>query len=124
MTPHPFIRATALGAHRQAMKVLLPFALAFAPSAALADTVTLSPAEIEAAKEAGAERNARDAQLGIEPMRDRKIHGEVGFAVGTGGYAAIFGTAVAPLGDDGVIALSFANEQYGDRRSRRVRRHR
>ena len=74
--------------------------------------VSLTPAQVEAAKEAGAAHHARDAALGVEPVQDRAIHGEVGFAIGTGGYRAVEGSMVAPLGEDGVIALSFASAQY------------
>ena len=80
---------------------------------ALADTITLTPAQIEAAKEAGAAQNAHAASLGQEPVRDRAVHGEVGVSIGTGGYSSIYGTAVAPLGDSGVVAISVAQERYG-----------
>jgi hypothetical protein len=88
------------------------------PATAFADDagtiITLTPAQIESAKEAGAARNARQASDSVDlTPRDRAIHGEVGFAVGTGGYSAIYGTAVAPLGNDGIIALSLANERFG-----------
>jgi hypothetical protein len=83
--------------------------------------IALSPAQVEAAKEAGAARHARDAALGLDPApHDRAIHGEVGFAIGTGGYSAIYGTAIAPLGDKGVIALSIADQRFG--RGSRYRR--
>ncbi len=91
------------------------------PSAALADSgalVTLTPEQVEAAKEAGARRNAEAATLGIEHGRDRAIHGEVGFAIGTGGYNALFGSAYAPIGDDAYLDLSLARAAYGRRRNR------
>ena len=75
--------------------------------------VSLTPAQIEAAKEAGAAQNAHAASLGQEPVRDRAVHGEVGVSIGTGGYSSIYGTAVAPLGDSGVVAISVAQERYG-----------
>jgi hypothetical protein len=43
----------------------------------------------------------------------RKIHGEVGFGIGTGGYSEIFGTMVAPLGDTGYLALSLSQQNGG-----------
>ena len=105
------------------MKATLSLILAAValPSVALADAsvIALTPAEIEAAKEDGARQHANSAIVDSLPTRDRAIHGEVGFAIGTGGYGAIYGTAVAPLGDNGEIAISIANEQYG--RSRRWR---
>jgi hypothetical protein len=53
------------------------------------------------------------------PRRSLPIHGEAGFAVGTGGYTAFFGTVVTPLGDDGFAAFSFETQNYGRNRRRR-----
>jgi hypothetical protein len=54
------------------------------------------------------------------PNSARQVHGEVGFGIGTGGYREVYGTVVAPLGDDAVLALSFdqmsGNQRYGARR--------
>lgn len=100
------------------MKLILAISLALAPAAAFADTIALTPAQAEAAKEAGAARNAQAARLGQEPVRDRAVHGEVGVAIGTGGYSAIFGTAAVPLGEDGLAVISVANEDYGRSRLR------
>jgi hypothetical protein len=56
------------------------------------------------------------------PNPARQVHGEVGFGIGTGGYREVFGTIVAPLGDDGVLAFSFdrqiANTRWHRRSSR------
>lgn len=75
--------------------------------------ISLSPEQVEAAKEAAAERNMKAAALGIDTSAqpDRRPHGEVGVAVGTGGYRSIYGSTVMPLGKDGVLALSFENTQ-------------
>ncbi|WP_162987048.1 hypothetical protein [Sphingomonas paeninsulae] len=100
------------------MKMLLALMLISAPVAAMADTVTLTPEQAEAAKEAGAARNARAAALGLEPGQDKAIHGEMGVAIGTGGYRSVYGTAIVPLGDNATLGLSFANEQYGNGRYR------
>ena len=54
--------------------------------------------------------DASDASI----IPQRKIHGEVGFGIGTGGYSEIFGTMIAPLGDTGYLALSLS-QQNGDR---------
>ena len=93
-------------------------ALSGVAQAAPADTpvgnlVSLTPEQVEAAKEAAAERNMKAAALGIDTgaMPDRSPHGEVGIAVGTGGYRSIYGSTVMPLGKDGVLALSFENTQ-------------
>ena len=44
----------------------------------------------------------------------RKIHGEIGFGIGTGGYSEVFGTVVAPLGGNGVFAFTFAQQNGGN----------
>lgn len=111
--------AKARRAHSATMKLLIALMLIAAPAVAMADTVSLTPEQAEAAKEAGAARNARNAQLGLESGQDRAIHGEMGVAVGTNGYRSMYGTAVVPLGDNAVLGLSFANEQYNDGRYRR-----
>ncbi len=89
--------------------------LALVPALASAETISLSPAQVEAAKESGARLHARDAALGIDSTlsRDRQVHGEVGVAIGTGGASSVFGTVVTPLGDNGVAAISVAQENYG-----------
>ena len=82
----------------------------------------LSPKDAEAVKEAAAERNRNiRPAVGDLEVNDRsspQVHGEVGFAVGTGGYTSIFGTAVMPLGDDAVAAISFERTDFGNRRYR------
>lgn len=103
------------------MKMLLALMLVAAPTMAFADTISLTPEQAEAAKEAGATRNAQDAALGLEPGRDRAIHGEMGVAIGTGGYRSMYGTAIVPLGDSATLGLSFEREQYNDRYGRNRR---
>jgi len=44
------------------------------------------------------------------------IHGEMGFAIGTGGYRSAFGTAVVPLPGDGAAILSFGTDRFGPAR--------
>ena len=102
---------------RRAMKsCLLSVALACGMFPALAygeegTVITLSPAEVEAAKEAGAKAHAQSAALDGVPNRKREIHGEVGFGIGTSGYRSVYGTMVAPLGDAGTVAISMADTQ-------------
>ena len=88
-----------------------------APDAAQADVVRLSPQEREAAIEQGAARAARDAELAGVP--DRKIHGEVGVEIGTGGARAAYGSAVVPLGDAGMAAVAFETDRSNYRFRRR-----
>lgn len=79
----------------------------------------LSAAEVEALKEAAADRNRSTADaLEVNDRTAPQVHGEVGFAVGTGGYTSVFGTAVVPLGSDAVAAISFERAQFNDRRFR------
>ena len=49
----------------------------------------------------------------------RQVHGEFGVAIGTGGYREVFGTAIYPMGDDGVAAISLDFIDLGKRRNRR-----
>lgn len=83
----------------------------------------LSPEQIEAVlAEAAKKREAADGQLApdaLESAPKRQVHGEVGFAVGTGGYREVFGTGIYPLGDDGVAAISLDFVDWGRRRDRR-----
>lgn len=51
--------------------------------------------------------------LGEEP--DRKIHGEVGVAIGTGGYRSGYIHSVMPLGETGTLALTLSQEKNGFR---------
>ena len=57
----------------------------------------------------------------IAPSPKRPVHGEIGFGIGTGGYRSVFGTVVYPVGDEGFVAFSFANSDFGDQ-GRRTRR--
>lgn len=52
---------------------------------------------------------------GVRLPRERKIHGEVGVAVGTGGYRSGYITSVMPLGENGALALTFGQEKNGYR---------
>ena len=88
------------------------------PDPALAGAVhRLSPEQREAAIEAGAARSANTIDGGEGP--DRKIHGEVGVEVGTGGYRAAYGTAVVPVGDTGMAAISVETDRGNYRWRRR-----
>lgn len=53
----------------------------------------------------------RDGQLLDLRREDRQMHGEVGVAVGTGGYRSAYITSVMPLGDKGTLALSVGQEK-------------
>lgn len=48
---------------------------------------------------------------GLVGEPDRRIHGEVGMAIGTGGYRSAYISSVMPLGDNGTLALSIGQEK-------------
>jgi hypothetical protein len=80
-------------------------------------SVRLTPEQREAALEEGAARAAAGLQPG-DPA-DRRIHGEMGVEVGTGGERAAYGMAVIPLGENGAAAVAFETDRVKYRRHRR-----
>lgn len=78
----------------------------------------LSLEDAEAIQEAAAKRNIDRMAMDDRDVPDRKIHGEIGFGAGTGGYTSVFGTAIVPLGDNGIAAFSFERSNFGSRRFR------
>jgi len=72
-------------------------------------TVMLTPEQREAAIEAGAMR-AHDESL-QNGGSDRRVHGEVGVEMGSRGERAAYGTLVAPIGQNGVAAISYGTGQ-------------
>ena len=96
-----------------------------ARAAALALALSAAPVLADQVYELTPEQ--RDAALFAAPVdetpivtRDRAIHGEVSAFVGTGGARGLAGTAVIPLGEDGVAILSFEDSRgNGYRRYRR-----
>jgi len=80
----------------------------------------LSEAEIEkilneAARKREAPAPIVDVTAPDEEQAGMPIHGEVGFAIGTGGYRSAFGTAVVPLANDGFAAFSFETNRFRPR---------
>lgn len=107
-----FIRRTVLRAQVPAMRMLLIVLASLAPVAAQAETIRLTPEQAEAAIEAGAAKKARTSQaLPDMPQLDRGVHGEVGMAIGTGGYRSMYGVVGVPLGDTGGVVLGFDQER-------------
>ena len=107
---------------------LILVAAAAIPCQAMAQSASaserrLSPEQIEAIlAEAAKKREAAEVSLGpeaAEPPARRQVHGEVGVAIGTGGYREVFGTAIYPMGDDGVAAISLDFVDLGRRRFKR-----
>jgi len=75
--------------------------------------ISLSPAEKAKLLDAAAERpRPASGELPINGLGSQ-IHGEVGMFVGTGGSRGVFGSAVAPLGQNGQIAVAFENSRFG-----------
>lgn len=105
----------------------LAFAEVPAAPASPTDERRLTPEQVEAVlAEAAAKRHAAETPApASEPIIDdadlppiRDVHGEVGVSIGSGGYREMFGTAVYPLGDDGVAAISLDLVDWGNRRNR------
>ncbi|HTK34500.1 MAG TPA: hypothetical protein VL358_04330 [Caulobacteraceae bacterium] len=46
-----------------------------------------------------------------DPLPDRKVHGEVGVAVGTGGYREAYASMIAPMGSNGTVAVAVSQVQ-------------
>lgn len=93
-----------------------PAVAADVPRSAIGDEHRLSPAEVQKILDQAAARR----ELAVDP-EPRRIEGELGVAIGTGGYREAFGTAVVPLGQDGTAIISFDTV---DSNRGRVRRHR
>ncbi|WP_374649163.1 hypothetical protein [Rhizorhabdus sp.] len=94
--------------HALALTALL---LAGAAAQAEETVVSLSPAEKEKLLDAAARKPRPIGELPINGIAGR-AHGEVGMFVGTGGARGVFGTAVAPVGETGQIAVSFENSRF------------
>ena len=68
---------------------------------------------LKEAAQADAAEGARTIQ---PPARDRAIHGEAGFAVGSGGYRSAYGVATMPVGQNGSATVGVADTRYGKNR--------
>ncbi|MGI4877866.1 MAG: hypothetical protein ACRYG4_10325 [Janthinobacterium lividum] len=76
----------------------------------------LSPGEVDAALASGEERNRAADALAAVDGTGRKIHGEVGLGVATGGGREAFGSMIAPLGETGTAAFSYDYTNFGNNR--------
>jgi hypothetical protein len=92
-------------------------ALAVTGPVLAADVYALTPAQKAAALQSGAEARDGDAAL-TGGGGSLLIHGEVGAAIGTGGYRSMYGTAAIPIGENGGAIVSFENSRFGDPRGR------
>lgn len=99
--------------------LLLAAALLIGSVAHAEETViALSPAEKAKLLDAAAERSTSRPATGDLPVNGLgggvgQVHGEVGMFVGTGGSRGIYGTAVAPVGQNGQVAIAFENSRFG-----------
>ena len=91
-------------------------AAALATPALAADEHRLSPAEVEKILEAAAVKNAA---VPAPPTPPRPIQGEVGVSIGSDGTREAFGTAIMPVGEDGIAIISIDGGDSG----RPKRRH-
>lgn len=91
-------------------------AAAIASAAQQPERSALLPMADPDARSAGLPPSAeREAILGSSlygaPPRDKKVHGEVGMFVGTGGARGIYGSAGVPLGENGMASFSFESSR-------------
>lgn len=109
--------------------ILLSLAALAAASPALAQEAApaeqasahrLSEAEKERLLDEAVER--RELLEEALPPLKRQVHGEVGLAVGTGGFRSIYAVSEVPIGETGTAIISFENTDWGERG--RARRHR
>jgi hypothetical protein len=115
------------------MSPMIAVAVLTVPAAAIAQTAgaasttderRLSPAEVESVLADAAARRAAPkgpapsdiAVVDDLPVPAPKVHGEVGFTIGTGGHRGAHGIAVYPLGENGAAAISFDFVDWGRRR--------
>jgi hypothetical protein len=96
--------------------VLAALLLIGAAAQAEETVIALSPAEKEKLLDAAARKPRPIGELPVNGIAGNgiagKVHGEVGMFVGTGGARGVFGTAVAPVGETGQIAVSFENSRF------------
>ncbi len=100
------------------MKRLLPLlALLATPVLAQEQVYRLSEADKAAAIEAAGRQPESNTRLPIVDGRapgstDKRVRGEVGMMVGTGGTRAIYGSTAVPLGENGMAQFSFSTGRY------------
>ena len=91
------------------------------PAPAIAsDERRLSPAEVQQILDKAALKDAVPAAKAVTSAPTRPIEGEVGMSIGSGGTREVFGTAVVPVGEQGVAIISIdAGESRRDTKRRR-----
>ncbi|MGF7150848.1 hypothetical protein FHS96_004509 [Sphingomonas zeicaulis] len=78
-------------------------------------TVQLTEAQREAILNASTEESAAAArgERTASDRPDRRIHGEMGFMVGSHGTRSVYGTADIPLGENAGATVSFESSRFG-----------
>lgn len=96
-----------------AMKTLIASALlvgAMASGAAAETVHSLTPAEKAAVLESASRRPDADNPALLPALpQDRRVHGEIGAMIGTGGARGIYGIVGVPLGDTGSATFAYSN---------------
>ena len=107
---------------RHRMGLIAMIALLPAPALA-ADERRLSAAEVERILDTAAQKREAPAAQPVAkaPAPARPVEGEVGVSIGSGGTREMFGTAVVPVGAEGVAILSIDSALSNRHRSRRRR---
>jgi hypothetical protein len=100
-------------------RLILLIALLAAPIPAQEQVYRLSDADKQTAIDAAAQRPESNTRLPIVDGRapgtsDKRLHGEVGMMMGTGGSRAIWGSTAIPLGDNGMAQFSFSTGRYNN----------
>jgi hypothetical protein len=89
------------------LRLVLPALLITAPASA--QLYALTPAEKAAAIEAASRRPDADNPALLPSLpADRRIHGEVGAMIGSGGARGVYGIIGVPLGERGSAIISYA----------------
>lgn len=76
-----------------------------------ADTSSLGRWLRDAPPVSGLDDQDQDGVIELRP--DRRIHGEVGFGIGTGGYRDAFAAVNMPVGQTGRLGVAVEDTQYG-----------
>ena len=87
--------------------IVVPSLAPAATPAAASSEIRLTQAEIDQVLADAARKREAEPQQVVDEPQQRKIHGEVGFEVGSGGYRSVFGTTALELPDGGFAILSF-----------------
>lgn len=99
---------------KPSLRVVALFAAAPLPSLASAETLAPTDAQSEAILAGNSEASVDAAPVGHpgDPT-GRKVHGEMGVAIGSHGLRGVYGTAAIPLGAEAGAVVSVESSRYG-----------